>query len=116
LIFIGCASKQPIKSISSTILFKTKNMKFYDSGFVNIYDNYVDMQIFNSGVVALHLKVYKDQVCSSTFKCMGAKQFNQTYLDKSYKDSFLYNLLRKDKIYFKDKKAKVLIKVNKNNI
>jgi hypothetical protein len=88
-------------------------MKFYDKGFIDIYDNYVDLQIFNSGILALHLTVYKDRVCKTTFKCISSKEFNSKYFTSKYEDNFLYTLLKKDKIYYKNKKDKIFIKVIK---
>jgi len=111
MIFIGCASKQPIKSKSAIVIFKTKNMKFYDKGFIDIFKNNIHLQIFNAGFLALDLHIYKDRICKSTFKCMSAKEFNKTYLVDSYADDFLYKLFKQNKIYHKDKQNKIFIKV-----
>ena len=86
-------------------------MKFYDKGFITKYKDNIHLQIFNAGQVVLNLKIYKDKICQSTFKCIGPKEFNAKYFHKSYKDDFLYNLFSQNKIYFKDKKNKILIKV-----
>ena len=86
-------------------------MKFYDKGFVDIYDNHVDLQIFNSGILALHLKVYKNRVCKTTFKCMNSKEFNAQYLNKDLEDDFLFKLLNQKIIYYKNKKNGIFIKV-----
>ena len=100
-------------------------MKFYDKGFITKYDDNIHLQIFNAGQMVLNLKIYKDEVCQGTFECISSKEFNSKYFHTSYKDDFLYNLLsnvengdfknnipRNNKIYFKDKKNKILIKVN----
>ena len=86
-------------------------MKFYDKGFITKYDDNIHLQIFNAGQLVLNLKIYKDKVCKGTLQCMESKEFNKQYLNISYKDDFLYNLFSKNKIYFKDKKNKILIKV-----
>jgi len=111
LLFSGCAIKQPIKTSSATILFKTPFMKFYDKGFISKYDDKIELNILNAGQTVLHLEIYKDQVCSSTFKCLQSKEFNKIYLNKSYSKQFLYKLFSQSNIKFKDKKNHILIKV-----
>jgi hypothetical protein len=111
ILFSGCALKKPIYSTSSTIIFKTPTMKFYDKGFITKYDNYIELQIFNVGQLVLNLKIYKDEICKGTLQCMDSNEFNNKYFDKSYKKDFLYNLFSQKKIYFKDKQHNILIKV-----
>ena len=89
-------------------------MKFYDKGFITKYDDYVHLEIFNIGQLVLNLKIYQDTVCQSTFKCMSSKEFNKIYLNSSYPNNFLHKLFSKDKIYFKDRKNGILIKVIPN--
>jgi hypothetical protein len=114
-LFIGCSTKQPIISQSAMVIFKTPVMKFYDKGFVTQYNNYTHLQIFNLGSVILDLKIYPDKICTSTLFCMPSEEFNTKYLNYKYKDDFMFKLFRKNKIYFKDKKNNILIKVIKNN-
>ena len=111
---IGCSTKQPNISQSATIIFKTPTMKFYDKGFVNIYDDYVHLQVFNIGKIVLDLKIYEDKICRAIFECMDNKEFNNTYLSSSYDNNFMYKLFKKDKVYFKDKENKILIKIMKD--
>ena len=113
VLFTGCANKILHKSQSATIILKTPTMKFYDMGFINIYDKYIQLQIFNIGQVVLDLKVYKDEVCQGRFECMSASKFNSLYLSKTYSDSFLYDLLKQDYVRFKDKENNIFIKIIK---
>jgi hypothetical protein len=89
-------------------------MKFYDKGFVNIYDDYVHLQILNIGQIVLDLEIYEDKICKSTLKCMDSHDFNMKYLDKSYDDRFLYDLFRHNNIKFRDRKNNIFIKVIKD--
>jgi len=114
ILFTGCSFKSQPISKSATIIFKTPTMKFYDKGFVNRYDNYTHLQVFNVGSVVLDLKIYKDEVCRGTFECMDSREFNSKYLNSSYSDDFLYNLFLQKKINYKDKKNKILIKIKKD--
>ena len=113
IFIVGCATKQPIKSKSVIVVFKTPTLKLYDKGFITKYDDYTHLQVFNVGKIVLDIKIYKDEVCKSTFQCMSLKEFNKKYLSSSYQDNFLPNLLKKDKIYFKDKQNHILIKIRK---
>ncbi len=110
-LFVSCASKQAYSTLSTTIILKTPNMKFYDKGFINKYDNYIHLQIFEVGHIALDIKIYKDEVCRSSLECMSSKEFNKMYLHSSYEDNFLYNLFSNNKIYHKDRQNNILIKV-----
>jgi hypothetical protein len=107
----GCAIKKPIQTKSATILFKTPKLKFYDKGFIKRYDDYIDLNILNAGQSVFALKIYKDEICQSSFKCLNSKTFNKEFLNESYPEDFLYKLFLKSKVYFKDKKNRVLIKV-----
>ena len=113
VLFTSCASKKLIKSNGAVIIFKTPSMKFYDKGFVKVYDKYINLQIYNTGVVALNLDIYKNKICKGFLECMKSKEFNKLYLSSTYEDEFLYKLFSSKKVYFKDKVNKVFIKVKK---
>lgn len=117
IVFISCANKNLKISKVSTILFKTPTIKFYDRGFISRYDNYINLQIYNSGNVVLHLNIYRDSICkgTSSFKCIDGKSFNKQYLHTNYDEDFLYKLFSKNKIYYKNKKDKIFIKVKYDN-
>ena len=93
LFFNSCAIKNLQTSLSAVVIFKTPFMKFYDKGFINKYDNYINLQIYNSGNLALNLNIYKDEVCKSTFECMSSNEFNKKYADKlAYLKGFRMNI------------------------
>jgi len=109
--FSGCAVKNLQQSKSAVVIFKTPVFKFYDKGFVNIYEDHINLQVFEVGKLALNLYIYKDKICQSSFECLSAEEFNKEYLHHSYKKDFLYKLLSQKKIYHKDKKNGIFIKV-----
>jgi len=86
-------------------------MKYHDNGFIVYYNNYVHLQLLNVGNVILDLSIYKNKICEGTFRCTSSKKFNKEYINSTYSDDFLYNLFTSKNIYFKDKKNKILIKV-----
>ena len=117
IIFIlsACSSKQVQVSKSASILIITPSVKFYDIGFINKFDNYTQIQIYSVGNVVLDLKLYKNRVCKSTFKCITNKQFNKEFFHESYENNFFKKLLEKNKknIIFRDKEHGILIKIRK---
>jgi hypothetical protein len=115
LLFTACSTKQIKQSNSAIIIFKTPSMKFYDRGFVKIYDKYINLQIYNSGQIALNLDIYKNKICKGFLQCQSSKEFNKNYLNSDYSDDFLFKLFSKNKVYFKDKLNSIFIKVKKNN-
>jgi hypothetical protein len=110
----GCRYKQPIINQSATIVFKTPIIKLYDKGFITHYDNYIHLQVLNIGKVILNLEIYEDKICEGILQCISAKEFNTKYLHRSYANNFMYNLFKKDKVYFKDKQNNILIKIKKD--
>ena len=115
LLFSACSTKEIKQSNSAIIIFKTPSMKFYDRGFVKIYDKYINLQIYNSGQIALNLDIYKNKICKGFLQCQSSKEFNKNYLNSDYSDDFLFKLFSKNKVYFKDKLNSIFIKVKKNN-
>lgn len=97
-------------------MIKTPNMRFYDTGFINRYKDYTQVQIFAAGKSILNLKMYKNQICSDTFSCLDYKSFNKQYLNSSYENGFIKKLFEKDDkdIIFRDRQNSILIKVRKN--
>lgn len=111
LFFTGCSSKTPLDSKSSVVLFKTPQLKFYDKGFINYFDDHIHLQVFTVGSVVLDLKIYQQKICQSTFECISGSEFNKQYLHSSYTEDFLYNLFSQKNIEHKDRENGILIKV-----
>ena len=97
-------------------MIKTPKMKFYDKGFITKSRDYTKVQIFSAGTSVLSLKIYDNQICKDTFKCQSLKSFNDEFLNKSYKDTFIKELFdNEDKeIIHRDKKNNILIKIKKD--
>lgn len=91
-------------------------MKFYDKGFIYKYSDYTQVQIFSVGTVVLDMKIYKDRVCKSTFKCQDLKSFNRENLSSSYDDNFIKELFERNEkeVVFRDKKNNILIKIKRD--
>ncbi len=93
IIFIsGCALKQPVEQNSKFIVIKTPEIKFADMGFVSTFDNKLNIQIYSSGEAVLSIDIYKDKICTSTFKCMDKKSFNKKIFHQNYPIDTLENI------------------------
>jgi len=91
-------------------------MKFYDKGFIYKYNDNTQVQIFSAGTLVLDMRIYKDRICRSTFKCQDLNSFNNENLHKSYSKDFLKNLFDKNEkeIVHRDKVNNILIKIRRD--
>lgn len=98
---------------SATILIKTPSLKYYDKGFISIYNDYTQVEILSAGTTILNLKMYNNRICRDTFECQSFKSFNKEFLSGEYKDSFIKELFEKKEknTIFRDKKNSILIKI-----
>lgn len=97
MFFTSCSFNQPTVVSSATILIKTPKLKFYDKGFISIYNNYTQVEVLSAGTTILELKIYKDKVCKDSYNCQSFKSFNKEFLNENYKETFIKELLRKMK-------------------
>ncbi len=145
-LFLGCSSKEVLKSGSYTILFKTNSFKFYDSGFINQNKKSISIKIFGLGTPILDMNIYKKSICLNG-NCFKKEVFNNNYLSKFYPKEIMRNIMLaqpifnsqnltkeknnfsqeifqedkfnivyrvdKNKIYFKDRLNKILIKIKR---
>ncbi len=114
LFFNGCGSKTLNYSSTATILIKSPNMKFYDKGFIKYFDDHIDLEILSAGQSVLKLKVYNDEICKDSLRCISSKEFNELYLNKNYKDDFLMKLLSKNDKIIQHKDNDIFIKIIKD--
>ena len=134
LLFItGCSTKQVNvkKEVSkgSYIVFKTKKTRFSGTGFYKDTPEFVQLQIYSTGVALAKLKFYKnkDLICEG-YKCNKRRWFTDNFLAKEYPDDLILKIMTKQPlnfksdtikyktdngIYFKDTKNRVLIKIRK---
>lgn len=101
---------------SATILIKTPKLKFYDKGFISIYNNYTQVEVLSAGVTVLKLKMYDDKICKDTFACQDFKTFNKEFLSVDYKNTFIKELFEKKEknTVFRDTQNNILIKIQKD--
>ncbi len=81
------------------IILKTKKFAFSDTGFLNKYDNLIDLEVFTMGKPVLDLRVSldEDDVCVDQL-CNTKEGFNKTFLSASYPDDLIEKVLLKKPI------------------
>jgi len=88
-------SSQPYK-----VTMKTKKFAFSDTGFMNVYDKLINLQVFSMGKAVLDMTVSltEDEICVDSL-CNTKHGFNQTFLTGVYPDTLVENVLRSRPIF-----------------
>ena len=107
LLVTGCSTKNifsqkpAIKPItkSEKITMKTKKFAFSDTGFYKNNSEYIQLQVYATGVAVADMKFYKDddKVCVG-YKCSNKKYFKDNFLSKYYPNNLIVNILTKQPI------------------
>jgi hypothetical protein len=84
-----------ISSHPYKVTMKTKKFAFSDTGFMNVYDNLLNLQVFSMGKIVLDLtvKLNDDEICVGSL-CNTKHGFNQTFLSGQYPDTLVENILQ----------------------
>ncbi len=82
------------------ITMKTKKFAFSDTGFLNRYDNLINLQVFAMGEMIQDIVVYlnEDEICVGSL-CNTKHGFNQTFLSGEYPDTLIENVLQSKPIF-----------------
>ncbi len=77
------------------VTMKTRKFAFSDTGFMNVYNNLINLQVFSMGKVVLDMTVSlnDDEICVGSL-CNTKHGFNQTFLTGLYPDTLVENILR----------------------
>ncbi len=89
-----------ISSHPYKITLRTKKFAFSDTGFLNKYDNLLNLEVFTMGKLALDLRVSldEDDICVDQL-CNTKEGFNQTFLSASYPDDLIQKVLQRKPIF-----------------
>lgn len=88
-----------IASVPYRVTMKTKKFAFSDTGFVNRYDNMINLQILSMGKPVLDLVIRLDEskICTDKI-CYTKHAFNRAFLSSDYPDSLIENVLQSEPI------------------
>ncbi len=94
------ANAELISSNPYKVTMKTKKFAFSDTGFMNIYDKLINLQVFSMGKAVLDMTVSlnEDEICVGSL-CNTKHGFNQTFLTGVYPDTLVENVLRSKPIF-----------------
>lgn len=96
--FVGCSITQtPTKSQSVAILIKNANLKINDVGFIHLYSNFAQIQIYNSGKDILNLKI-KENICINN-ACEPPLKFNKMFFQNEYYANLLSDIIKFEPIF-----------------
>jgi hypothetical protein len=101
LILSSCSEPKYDNSKVAYILFKTPTFKFADMGFIYQSKDESKLQIYSNGKAIMSLRVKRDSVCMSSFKCMSKEMFNKMILSSSYPKDLLSHILKAQPIFDK---------------
>lgn len=94
LLFSGCSIKKDIEQSQSVkVVFKSKDIRVLDVGFLNYAKDYEHLQVLSLSQVVFDIEVKDERVCINS-NCFAPKYFNQKILSPFYEDSFIKNILR----------------------
>ena len=91
LLLGGCTVKEYTTSEPKLITLKTKQLRFNDVGFIRTEGDAVQAELFSAGQAVERFEI-NHLVCVSK-GCMRKSAFNAEYLDESYPDTLLQNVL-----------------------
>ena len=91
LLFGGCAVKEYRASEPKLLTLKTKQLRFNDVGFIRQERNAVQAELFSAGQAVERFEI--DRLVCVTGGCLSKRAFNAEYLDASYPDDLMRNVL-----------------------
>ena len=89
----GCAIKEIQKQKAAFIVLKSPALQYADMGFLSQTKTHLIVQIYSNAQPMLKLDIYDTKICMSRLQCMSKKNFNTKFLDASYPDETLENIL-----------------------
>jgi hypothetical protein len=91
LLFGGCAVKEYTASEPKLFILKTKLLRFNDVGFIRKEGSAVQAELFSAGQAVERFEI--DRLVCVTKGCLSKSAFNAEYLDESYPDDLMQNVL-----------------------
>jgi len=90
-LFLGCAPKSYEINESRLIIIKTPKLKFADLGYIRKNVDEVRADLFVAGTLVQSIEI-KTLICVNE-GCVSKSSFNEEYLNASYPDDLMLNVL-----------------------
>lgn len=97
LFFTSCSLPNHQITESKIITIKFKKIKFSDLGYIRSSDKNIELELFIAGKSAQKISI-NHLICVKN-GCMTKSGFNSDYLNKSYPDDILQNIILAKAIY-----------------
>ncbi len=97
LFFTACSIKNYEQTSSKIIIIKSPKIKFADLGYIRNTDKALELELFLAGRAIKKIQI-NHLVCVDE-GCMSKGSFNDEYLNSSYPDDLLQNILLGLEIY-----------------
>ena len=97
LFFTACSIKNYERTSSKIIIIKSPKIKFADLGYIRNSDKALELELFLAGKAIK--KIQMNHLICVDEGCMSKSGFNEEYLDSSYPDDLLQNVLLGLEIY-----------------
>ena len=97
LLFVGCNTKEIVHKKSWIILIKSPKLKFNDIGYILQNGDSVQLQLYSAGNSVESFSV--DHLICTQSGCMRKSSFNAEFLNSSYDDDLLKDLLLRRPIF-----------------
>jgi len=104
LLFSACSVKNYERTQTKVIIIKSPKLKFADLGYIRNSDKAIEMELFVAGKSIEKITI-NHLICTSE-GCMSKSGFNTDYLNASYPDDILQNILLARPIYDGKNRAK----------
>ncbi len=97
VLFFGCSTKELSHKESWIVTIKSPKLKFNDIGYILHNDDTVELQLYEAGNTIESFSV-NHLVCTQS-GCMRKSSFNAEYLNSSYDDDLLKDLLMRRPVF-----------------
>ncbi len=97
IFFSACSIKEYEQTQAKVIIIKSPKIKFSDLGYIRNTDKILELELFMAGTAVEKITI-NHLICTSE-GCMSKSGFNYDYLNSSYPDDLLQNILLGNEIY-----------------
>lgn len=130
LLFSACSTKHYEQTKTKLIVIKSPKLKFADVGYIRNTSDDIELELFSAGQSLQKINI-NHLICVSDSGCMSKSSFNEEYLNASYPDDILQNILLSHVIYngknktltndgfeqyIKDNNVNIIYRTNSKNI
>ncbi|MDY0117410.1 MAG: hypothetical protein RBR59_07540 [Sulfurimonadaceae bacterium] len=96
-LFLGCSAKNYEHTQPKIFVIKSPKLKFADLGYLRNTNTSIELELFVAGTSVEKITI-NHLICVSK-GCMSKSGFNSEYLNASYPDEMLQNILLSEPIY-----------------